>query len=170
MHDRVTLGDHEDVIIDTRAAEQLRARRAYVLMRQVRRIRMRLSIVTRLVPAAIVALTLVPSPSRAQTVDDIVAKHIAARGGRDKLKAVQTLKLTRTVANGIGNPIRLIVYKKRPSLYRSEQGPVQAGATLIPRGINAENAWDLQQGKPVARAAQAAAETRDVDADFDGIL
>jgi hypothetical protein len=37
--------------------------------------------------------------------------------------------------------------------------------------VNAQDAWDtVQGGKIVTRAAQAAAETRELDADFDGLL
>jgi hypothetical protein len=131
---------------------------------------MSLRSVIRLVIAAALVTVFPPSGSSAQTVDEIVARHIDARGGRDKLKSVQTVKMTRTVATGIGNPVKVIVYKKRPQLLRVEQGPAQPGAMLVPRGVNPEAAWDLQQGKVVTRSAQAAAESRDVDADFDGIL
>ena len=64
-----------------------------------------------------------PRTVTAQTVDDIVARHIAARGGHDKLKAIQTIKMTHAVATGIGPTLRVIVYK-RPSSMRLEQGPV----------------------------------------------
>jgi hypothetical protein len=116
------------------------------------------------------ALTVVAGPAAAQTVDELVARHIAARGGMDKLKAIQTLKITRTVGTGIGNNVKVIVYKKRPSLYRGEQGPATAGATLVPRGINESDAWDTVQGKIVTRPEPAEAETRDLDGDFDGLL
>ena len=121
---------------------------------------------------AVAALVLTCSPVHAQTVDDIVAKHIAARGGMDKLKAIQTLKITRTVATGIGNNVRVIIYKKRPALYRGEQGPAQpAGAPLTPRGVNADDAWDIAQGGQVTLRPDALEnETRDIDADFDGLL
>ena len=115
-------------------------------------------------------LMLHPALTSAQTVDEIVARHIAARGGMDKLRAIQTIKMTRTVANGIGSTIRVVVYKKRPDLFRLEQGPLTAGAALTPRGINADAAWDLQQGKTSTRPAQLSAEARDVEGDFDGIL
>jgi hypothetical protein len=118
----------------------------------------------------VAVLTLAPPLSFAQSVDEIVARHIAARGGRDKLKSIQTVKMTRTVATGIGNNIRVIVYKKRPQLFRLEQGPAQAGAPLTPRGVNPEAAWDVLQGKVVTRPAQLAAETLELDADFDGLL
>ena len=116
------------------------------------------------------ALALLPASAAAQTVDDLVAKHIAARGGIDKLKAIQTLKITRTVATGIGNNVKVVIYKKRPQLYRGEQGPATPGATLVPRGVNENDAWDTAQGKIVTRLEPAEAETRDIDADFDGLL
>jgi hypothetical protein len=122
------------------------------------------------VAAALGAAAFMPIESKAQSLDEIVAKHIEARGGKEKLKSIQTVKLTRTVATGIGSPIKVVVYKKRPNLVRLEQGPTQPGATLIPRGISGDAVWDTVQGKPVARPAQIAAEARDVEGDFDGLL
>jgi hypothetical protein len=113
---------------------------------------------------------LAASATSAQTVDEIVARHIAARGGKERLAAVQTVKMTRTVASGIGTTLRVIVYKKRPALLRLEQGAAQPGAPTTPRGMNAEAVWDVVQGKVVPRAPQLAAEAREVDGDFDGIL
>ena len=118
----------------------------------------------------LVVLIGVPASALAQTVDEIVAGHIAARGGKDKLAAIQTVKMTRTVASGIGTTLRVIVYRKRPALMRVEQGPAQPGATMTPRGINAEAVWDMVQGKVVPRQPQLAAEAREVDGDFDGLL
>jgi hypothetical protein len=128
-------------------------------------------VVSLLAGFAAVTLVLIGSPVHAQTVDEIVARHIAARGGIDKLKAIQTLKITRTVATGIGNNVRVIIYKKRPALYRGEQGPAQPGAPLTPRGVNADEAWDVVQGgKVTVRPDPLENETRDIDADFDGLL
>ena len=53
---------------------------------------------------------------------------------------------------------------------RVEQGPAQPGATMTARGINAEAVWDMVQGKAVPRQPQLAAESREVDGDFDGLL
>lgn len=105
----------------------------------------------------------------AQTVDEIVAKHIQARGGLEKLKAIQTIKMTRTVATPFTN-VQVIVYKKRPNLLRFEQTP-KGQTTAIPRGINAEAAWDVAAGgKVVTRPEKVAIEGREIDADFDGLL
>jgi hypothetical protein len=118
--------------------------------------------------ALVVALA--PAVSPAQTLDEIVARHIAARGGADRLKGVQTIRMTRTVATGIGTTLRVILYRKRPDLLRLEQGPMQPGAAVVPRGINAESVWDMVQGKPTPRPAPIAAEAREIEGDFDGIL
>ena len=117
---------------------------------------------------ALAALIAAP-PLAAQTVDEVVARHIEARGGQSRLKALQTIKITRTVATPFSN-VRVIVYRKRPQLFRVEQGPTDAGAPLVPRGINADAAWDTAQGKVVTRSEAEAAETRELDADFDGFL
>jgi hypothetical protein len=105
----------------------------------------------------------------AQTVDDLVARHIEARGGESRLKALHTIKITRTVATPFSN-LRVIVYRKRPQLFRVEQGPTDPGAASVARGINAEAAWDATQGKVVTRPEAEAAEARDLEADFDGLL
>jgi hypothetical protein len=105
----------------------------------------------------------------AQTVDEIVAKHIQARGGYDKIKAIQTIKMTRTVATPFTN-VQLIVYKKRPNLLRFEQTP-KGQTTATARGINADAAWDTAAGgKILTRPEKVALEGREIDADFDGLL
>ncbi|HVL68379.1 MAG TPA: hypothetical protein VM364_14045 [Vicinamibacterales bacterium] len=122
--------------------------------------------------AALVALAAgcwVSGSSRvlAQTVDEIVAKHIEARGGYDRIKAIQTLKITRTVATPFSS-VTVVIYKKRPNLLRMEQTP--KGGAMAPRGVNADVAWDLQQNKLLTRPEKVALETREVEADFDGLL
>ena len=115
---------------------------------------------------AVACLALAPA-APAQTVDELVARHVAARGGYEKLKAVQTIKITRTVATQFSN-VKVVIYKKRPNLFRAEQ--TAPGQPMVPRGINAEGAWDTVQGRIAQRPAAAAAETRDIDGDFDGLL
>lgn len=116
--------------------------------------------------AALLAI-LVSVGAQAQSVDEIVARHIEARGGYEKIKAIQTIKITRTVATPFAK-VKVVIYKKRPQLYRAEQGPT--GQPPVPRAINADAAWDTAQGKVVLRPAQAAAEAREIDGDFDGLL
>ena len=104
----------------------------------------------------------------AQTVDEIVAKHIAARGGAEKLKAIQTIKVSRT----IGTPftkVNVVTFRKRPNLLRTEQTPATGQKTVS--GINATAVWDpAPQGKYVLRPEPMAAQAREIDGDFDGDL
>jgi hypothetical protein len=117
--------------------------------------------------AALLVAVLLPTPSPAQTVDEIVARHIAARGGYERLQAIRTIKFTRTIATPFST-ITVVVYKKRPQLFRVEQ--TAPGGPMVPRGIDAQSVWDVQQGKVVTRGEAAAAEAREFDADFDGLL
>ena len=117
----------------------------------------------------VLASLVLAAPIAAQTVDELVAQHIEARGGQTRLRAVQTIKITRTVATPFSN-VRVIIYRKRPQLFRAEQGPIEPGAPLVSRGINADAAWDTVQGKVVPRPEAEAAEARELDADFDGLL
>jgi hypothetical protein len=117
---------------------------------------------------ALAALSvLAASPAAAQTVDEIVARHVEARGGYDRLKAIETMKITRTIATPFSD-IKVVVYRKRPHLLRFEQTP--PGQPMTPRGVSASEAWDTVQGKIVVRPPQAFADMRDLDADFDGPL
>ena len=108
-----------------------------------------------------------PSGAAAQTVDDVVARHVAARGGEAKLRAIHSMKLTRTIATPFSQ-VRVVYYKKRPNLLRIEQGP--AGQPPLARGVNADAAWDTTARGVTTRPAPLAAESREIDADFDGDL
>lgn len=108
------------------------------------------------------------APAAAQTVDEVVARHIQARGGEQKLAAIETLKITRT----IGTPftrVDVVVYRKRPNLLRTEQTAAGQTTTTV-SGINRDVVWDPAGGKVVLRPEPLAAQAREVDGDFDGDL
>jgi hypothetical protein len=108
------------------------------------------------------------APASAQSVDELVQKYYAARGGYDKIKAIQTLKVKRLVATPFAK-VNVVIYKKRPQLYRNEQAPT--GQPMVARGINPEAAWDTGAGgKITLRSEPLATESRELDADFDGLL
>jgi hypothetical protein len=123
--------------------------------------------------SALVALStvfsvLAAASASAQTVDELVAKHVAARGGADKLKAINTMKITRTVATPFTS-VQIVMFKKRPNLLRIEQTPKGQTQTSI-RGLNEGGAWDIIQGKVVMRPEALATEARETDGDLDGLL
>ncbi|HET9796240.1 MAG TPA: sialidase [Thermoanaerobaculia bacterium] len=78
-----------------------------------------------------------PSPL---TVDEIVAKNVAARGGEEKLKAIHSLRLTGKVTFAFGdNQIEAVFgqVQKRPGMIRQE-------VTL--QGLTAVDAYDGKEG------------------------
>ena len=52
--------------------------------------------------SALLILTLAAGPAASPTVDEIVAKHVAARGGREALKALRTVRMTGRAVAGPG--------------------------------------------------------------------
>ena len=62
---------------------------------------------------------LIARPAAAQTVDELLAKNIQAKGGMEKLRSVQTVKQTGRV-NFQGTEAKQTVYAKRPNLIRQE--------------------------------------------------
>ena len=103
----------------------------------------------------------------AETVDQLIARHLAARGGIDRIKSVQTLKMTRTVPT-IGATLNLVIYKKRGGLYRSEQSAPGRPTTV--RGLGPDGLWELAGDKVTTRSEAMATELRELDGDIDGPL
>jgi outer membrane lipoprotein-sorting protein len=65
------------------------------------------------------ALILIPAGARAQTVDEVVAKWVQARGGMDKLKSVQTERVTMKLHAG-SFEASIVEINKRPDKARQE--------------------------------------------------
>jgi outer membrane lipoprotein-sorting protein len=65
-------------------------------------------------PAVSAPATALPS------ADEIIARHIAARGGMDKLKSVQTVRMSGKMAMGPGIEVPIALELKRPSRMRME--------------------------------------------------
>ena len=106
----------------------------------------------------------------AQTVDEIIAKNIQARGGSEKLKSVQTVKATATMAMGPGMEAPGVLIQKRGNLARLEF-TVQ-GLTAV-QAYDGKNAWQVMpfMGKkdPELMSADEAKEVEEM-ADIDGPL
>jgi outer membrane lipoprotein-sorting protein len=107
--------------------------------------------------------------AHAQTVDEIVAKNLQAKGGAQKWQSVSTVKMSGTMT-GQGRDAALTVYAKRPNLGRHEvvlpQGKVvQAFDGTTAWGINPLTGNDQPQVFPGE-----AAEMMKNGADFDGAL
>jgi outer membrane lipoprotein-sorting protein len=60
------------------------------------------------------------SSSPASTVDEIIAAHLAARGGRDRIQALRSIRETGTVTASDGRVARVVREIQRPGLFRLE--------------------------------------------------
>jgi len=76
----------------------------------------------------------------AQTVDEIIAKNVQARGGMDKIKSVQTIRSTATMTMGPGMEAPGLMIQKRPDMARLEF-TVQ-GLTAI-QAYDGKDAWQI---------------------------
>ncbi|HTR50947.1 MAG TPA: hypothetical protein VMJ10_09605 [Kofleriaceae bacterium] len=125
-----------------------------------------------LVSVSIPLLLAVAVPARADTVDDLVAKHLAARGG-DKLRALKSLRLTGTMVFGTGDGSVETQWGEliaRPGQIRDEftvQGLTQ---TVAYDGKDAWNVSPFQGRRDPERSSVDDAKPLAQHADFDGPL
>jgi hypothetical protein len=102
----------------------------------------------------------------AQTVDDVVRRYLQARGGVERLRAVQSLRLTGTMEVPGVTPAPFVMELKRPHLMRTEF--TVEGRTGV-RAYDGKTAWaqlPLPGERPRPMSPEDAAEARD-QADVD---
>lgn len=106
-------------------------------------------------------------PAAAQTVDEVIAKHLAALGGVDKLKAVKSIRMTGMAEVGPGLQAPVTMEVKRPAMTRLEL-TVQ-GMTMI-QAYDGTTGWQIVpfQGKKDAEPLSAD-DLKDVQEQADSI-
>ncbi len=92
----------------------------------------------KLIPLACTLLAACSSPS---PIDEIIASNLEARGGKDKIQALQSIRQTATVTASGGRLARMIREVKRPGLFRLE---------FLSQGTTSIFAHDGQVGWQVA--------------------
>ena len=116
------------------------------------------------------ATLLLAATASAQTVDEIVAKHIAARGGMAKLKAVKTMRITGKREFGPGLNVPIVVEQSRPNKMRADFTVQGMTGTLAYDGAAG---WQVMpfQGNPNPEPMNAD-DVKDFseDSDIDGAL
>jgi outer membrane lipoprotein-sorting protein len=82
----------------------------------------------------------------AETVDEIVARHVAARGGAEKLKSIESVHMTGTLELP-GMSATLVSDQKRPDLMRMDMSTPQFTAT---RAFDGKTGWTImpQENQP----------------------
>ena len=115
------------------------------------------------------ALLLAPA-AHAQTVDEILGKYYEACGGLDKLKALNTMRVTGTMAMAQGMEAPFTMERKRPGMRRMEF--TLQGMTVI-QAFDGTKTWSVMpfMGKkdPEVGTDEDNKNAQD-DADFDGAL
>jgi hypothetical protein len=121
--------------------------------------------------AAVVWLALCGPSLTALSVDELVSRHVEARGGLEKLRAIQSLRLTgKLVFVGGGFELAYSEVLKRPGMARAE---------FSAQGLTAVQAWDGKEGwqiSPFQGRKDPERQSRDDskglidDADIDGPL
>ena len=76
-----------------------------------------------------------------QTADELVNKNIAARGGLEKIKAIQTLRVTGTAMTPFGVPAVVMTENMRPDLVRETFSI--AGMTAV-QAYDGTTGWQIQ--------------------------
>lgn len=109
-----------------------------------------------LLAAAAAAATVPP-----RSADDIIARHLEARGGAARLKAVRTVRFSGTFQSG-PSVVQMEILKKRPTLFRVT---LRADDVVDGGGFDGA-AWELQDGVP-RRVDGAAAQTLRQAAEFE---
>jgi outer membrane lipoprotein-sorting protein len=93
---------------------------------------------TRILSAVLAALVVVPAAAAAQTVDELVARNLAAKGGVERLKAVKAMRITGRVSIGPGQEITMTIVSERPNKLRQESA-IEGQKTVM--AFDGQKAW-----------------------------
>jgi len=105
----------------------------------------------------------------AQTVDELVARNVQAKGGLEKLRTIQTVKQTGRL-NMQGMEATQTIYAKRPNLLRQE---LNMGGQLVVMAFDGQTPWminpNLGATAPIAMTGPLAEMIKE-QSSFDGPL
>ena len=111
-----------------------------------------------------------PADTPAPSVDDIVARHVAAVGGLDKIRSIQTLRERGHITAGADRQALVLRERKRPDRTRFELTTQGVTAVFVSNG---EQGWKVSpfdnDVEPTPLAEEAVAEASE-QADIEGPL
>jgi outer membrane lipoprotein-sorting protein len=115
-----------------------------------------------------IVLVLMPAFATAQTVDEIVAKNLKAKGGVETLKGTSTVKMTGTLnAPSAPMPMTMELIAKRPNLVRRE---MRMGEHVMISGFDGTSAWVKQGSSPAQMLSGPEAQQLKQAAEFDSVF
>lgn len=119
---------------------------------------------------AFALLALVAAPASAQTVDEVIAKAFDAQGGVEKLKAVQSVRMTGKMTMGPGMEAPIVIELKRPKSMRID---ISIQGMTISQAFDGTSGWMLNPMSGRSTAEPLASEMTKMaeeQADMDGPL
>lgn len=117
--------------------------------------------------AGLVALLLAPALVSAETVDELLARHYAARGGLDKIKSVQTVRLRGRMTVGPKEEAPFVLELKRPRKMRLD---VTLEGTTVSQAFDGAKGWGQFPGGGPQEMPPAMAREAEAQSDMDGPL
>jgi len=120
--------------------------------------------------AGLALAALLAAPAAAQTADDIVAKYIKAQGGMEKIKSLNSTRMTGKMVMGQGMEAPFVMMQKRPKQSRIEF--TFQGMTGV-QAYDGKNGWQMMpfMGKKEPEALPAEqVKLMDEQSDIDGQL
>jgi outer membrane lipoprotein-sorting protein len=115
------------------------------------------------------AAVLTAGVARAQTADEIIAKNLQAKGGVEKLKAMNTVKISGKILMQ-GMELPMTTWAKRPNKMRRE---MQMQDQKIVSGFDGTTVWMINPMAGADGPREVTGPQADMareDADFDGLL
>jgi len=113
-------------------------------------------------------LAVLAAPAATQTVDEVIAKSLEARGGLEKLKAIQSIRMTARMSMGPMD-VPMVIEMKRPRSFRAD---ITVQGTVAVQAYDGATAWGISPmgpGQPEPLPAEAAKQMTE-QADMDGPL
>ena len=102
--------------------------------------------------AALAALSVLPAAAEV-TLDEIIVKHIASKGGLEAIKAIDTLRITANMQMGPGMEAPITMESRRPDSLRVEfemqgmKGSLEHVRKLLDETINEPVVDDWLEGE-----------------------
>jgi outer membrane lipoprotein-sorting protein len=125
------------------------------------------------VAAMLAAAVVLPAHSAsAQTLDDIVAMNLRSKGGIEKIRATQTVRMTGSVAarDPMGQEMKatMVILAKRPNLMRRETTTVNGQPTVM--AFDGKTFWMARGSMPPQQLPGPQAAYAMQDAEFDSVF
>ena len=125
-----------------------------------------------LATALVAALSIVPGVLHAQTVDDIIASNIRSKGGIEKIKATQTVRMSGSVVARDMNAGRdltgtMTMVAKRPNLMRRD---ADIGGQRIVNAYDGTTLWLAIGNNPPQQLPSTQNAYSAQDAEFDSVF